>query len=183
MAPKNVVARRYAKALSASIEDAALSEKVVAELDTFVNTLKAEDQLSEFLFSPSFNSTEKWGVVEDLLAKAGSETRTKEFLRTLVLANRIEVVREAAQSYKELVYEKVGKAEVVIESAYALTESELASVQANLEKSTGKKLIIKTEIKPELVAGLKVTVEGKTIDGTLGSHLEKMQRTLLQADA
>jgi F-type H+-transporting ATPase subunit delta len=183
MASKNVIARRYAKALSASIEDAGLSEKIVSELETFVSMLRDEGELVDFLYSPSFLTQEKWNVVEDLLAKAGSENRTKEFLRTLVLANRIEVVGEVAQSFKELVYERVGKAEVLIESAYALTDSELAQVQANLEKTTGKKLVIKTDIKPDLVAGLKVTVEGQTIDGTLGSHLEKMQRTLLQAEA
>jgi len=117
------------------------------------------------------------------LNKAGATKDTAQFLRVLLDADRVLILEEVLAEFKKVLMDAMGEAEARVESAYALTESEVALIQANLEKTVGKKLRISVETKPELIAGLRVTADGKTFDGTLSTHLTRLHRQLSQAEA
>lgn len=184
MASKGIIAKRYAKALVQSLSgDAAASEKVLGDLETLGAAYETNNELNSFLESPVFSSQEKWTVIEELLNKGEADKQTVAFLKTVALADRSPLLPELVSSVKELLREAQGAAEAVIETAYALSDDQVSTVQKSLEKSLNKKLYVRTEVKESLVAGIRVTVDGKTYDGTLGAHLNKLERTLLQAEA
>lgn len=183
MATKTMIARRYAKAFSETFEDLSKAEVQAAELEQFSVLVSENNELSNFLTSPGFDVSEKWNVVSDCLVKAGASEELKGFIRVLVEAGRVAALEEVSVEFKQSVYEKLGYADATIDTAFALTDNELSSITETLEKAVGKKLKITTNIQPEMIAGLKVSVDGKTFDGSFGAHVEKMQRTLLQAEA
>ncbi len=183
MAAKTMVAKRYAKAFAETFEDLSKAEVQTVELEQFCQLLTANEGLAGLLKSPAFEASEKWTVLEEVLTKANSSSELKDFLRVLVDADRLAALYEVSVEFKQIVYAKLGYAEAIIESAYALTESELLTIKKSLEITTGKKLKVLTEINSAMIAGLKVTVDGKTFDGSLGSHLGRLQKTLLQAEA
>lgn len=184
MASKGIIAKRYAKALVQNLSgDHAASEKVLSDLETLGAVYKSSKELYSFLESPVFSSQEKWTVVEELLNKGQADQQTAAFLKAVVLADRAPLFPEILMSVKELLMDAQGAAEAVLETAYPLDEAQVTSVKKSLEKSLNKKLYVRTEVKESLVAGIRVTVDGKTYDGTLGSHLNKLERTLLQAEA
>jgi len=183
MAAKTMIAKRYAKAFAETFEDLSKAEVQTAELEQLCTLMKHNTQLEGLMKSPAFSSEEKWNVLNDVLAQTDASTELKDFLRVLVDADRFAALDELSVEFKQIVFQKLGYAEALVESAYALTDNELETLKASLELTTGKKLKIKKEIKAEMVAGLKVTVDGKTFDGSLGAQLGKLERTLLQAEA
>jgi F-type H+-transporting ATPase subunit delta len=183
MAAKATIAKRYARAFAEVFSDLNKANTAQGELESLLRTFNADKKLSQFLKSPAFERSEKWGVLSEVLAKAGATKETSQFLRVLLDSDRALLLDEVVSEFKKVIMEKLGEAEARIETAYALTETEVATIQANLEKTIGKKLRVNVEVKPELVAGLRVNVDGKTFDGTLATHMNRLQRQLSQADA
>lgn len=183
MAAKSSIAKRYARAFAEVSGQGQASQKNLESLELLVLAFEKDPKLSAFLKSPAFKGEEKWSVVADVLKKHESSRELTQFVKVLLDSNRITYVEEVVSEFKKIMLEKSGEAEAIIESAYALTESELSLVKANLEKGIGKKLRIKVEVEPSLVAGLRVRVDGKTLDGTLSSYMNRLQNQLLRAEA
>jgi F-type H+-transporting ATPase subunit delta len=183
MAAKSTIAKRYARAFVDTFSNVADASRQVDGLSALVRLTLQDKNLAAFLESPSFDRDEKWGVLEEILTKTSASKELTQFLRVLLDGGRILLLEEVFTEFKKVLMAKTGQAEALVESAYALTDSELNLVQTNLEKTLGKKLQIKLEVKPELVAGLKIHVDGKTLDGTFASHIEKLKKQLLQAEA
>ena len=63
-------------------------------------------------------------------------------------------------------------------SAVPLTEQQTAKLKEKLASISGKKieLIIKTD--PGVIAGIKVELDGKELDGTVNGRLSGISRTL-----
>jgi len=183
MAAKSTIAKRYARAFAETFTDTAKAVAAQAEFEGLVLNISTDKKLSEFMTSPAFDRTEKWGVFSGLLEKAGATKSLTDFLRVLLEADRLAIIEEVLVEFNKVLMDRLGEAEAHVETAYALTESELATIKSNLEKTTGKKLRVSVELKPELVAGLRVNVDGKTFDGTLATHLNRLQRQLSQAQA
>ena len=183
MAAKSTIAKRYARAFASMFSEPAKASLAQAELEALFRNFSAAKKFSEFLKSPAFDRAEKWSVLQEFLSKAQVSVETTKFLKVLLESDRAGLLEDVVFEFKKVIMEQLGEAEAHIESAYALTESEVATIQINLEKTVGKKLRLIVETNPELIAGLRVNVDGKTFDGTLASHLHRMQRQLSQADA
>ncbi|MEO5668120.1 MAG: ATP synthase F1 subunit delta [Bdellovibrionota bacterium] len=183
MAAKSTIGKRYARAFAEIVSDTTRASAAQAELESLVHTLSDDVKLSAFLKSPVFSREEKWSVLSELLAKSGTSKETTQFLKTILEADRVLLLEDILAEFKKVLMNKLGEAEAHIESAYALTETELSTIQANLEKTIGKKLRISVETNPALVAGLRVNVDGKTFDATLATHLTRLQRQLSRAEA
>ena len=63
-------------------------------------------------------------------------------------------------------------------SAVALSEEQKESLIAKLEKLCRKKIILSEKIDPEVLGGLKVEVDGKTLDGTVSGRLKEIRKNV-----
>lgn len=65
-----------------------------------------------------------------------------------------------------------------VRSTYALSDAELQRIAAALGKRYGCDLHLNTIIDPDVVGGIKVSVGGDVIDGTVSSRLEDARRLI-----
>ena len=72
-------------------------------------------------------------------------------------------------------------AEAVVTSAVRLTDSQLASLKANLEARSGKSVSLIQKLDPKVLAGIKVELEGVQLDGTVSGRLSGIGRKLDEA--
>ena len=63
-------------------------------------------------------------------------------------------------------------------SAVALSEEQKAALITKLEKLCQKKIILSEKIDPEVLGGLKVEVDGKTLDGTVSGRLKEIRKNV-----
>ena len=69
-------------------------------------------------------------------------------------------------------------ATAVVTSAVALTDEQMAALKDKLEKISGKTVTLTQKTDPTVLAGLKVELEGKQLDGTVKSRLDGLSRKL-----
>ena len=69
-------------------------------------------------------------------------------------------------------------ATAVVTSAVALTDEQMAALKDKLEKISGKTVTLTQKTDPTVLAGLKVELEGRQLDGTVKSRLDDLSRKL-----
>ena len=60
----------------------------------------------------------------------------------------------------------------------ALTDEQMAALKDKLEKISGKTVTLTQKTDPTVLAGLKVELEGRQLDGTVKSRLDDLSRKL-----
>ena len=68
--------------------------------------------------------------------------------------------------------------EAVVTSATELSEEQMSALKEKLEKISGKTISLKQRIDPSVLAGLRVELEGKQLDGTVQSRLSGISKKL-----
>jgi len=180
---KAAVAKRYSRALwllGRSVDEA---EGWVKSLETVTATFRASSDLRSLLFSPAFSAEQKAKAFASVLEAEGIPESLRNFLMTVLRANRIEAIEEISEAYRQKVLEARNSVEAIVETAFPLSAASEAKLVSHLEKIVGKKLIVKVKVLPDLLAGLRVHVGGKTLDFSFTAQLDKLERWLDRAQA
>jgi F-type H+-transporting ATPase subunit delta len=69
-------------------------------------------------------------------------------------------------------------AEAVVTSAVALSDEQMAALKSKLEKISGKTVALVQKRDPAVLAGLRVELEGRQLDGTVQSRLSGISRKI-----
>jgi len=83
-------------------------------------------------------------------------------------AGTFEALKDAAE----------GVAKARIDTAFALSDAELADIMAALEKHFGKKIEAAVTVDRELIGGARITVGDTVIDGSVQAKLAAMATKL-----
>src|SRR5690606_33354160 len=113
------------------------------------------------------------------LLKSRLDPAAQNFLTLLAENDRLELLPEIAQQFAQLKNRHDGVAEARIESAFALTDAQVAELMAGLEKKFGVKLKSTVSIEPSLIGGVRVSVGDQVLDASVRAQLERMRDTLV----
>jgi len=176
MAELTTIARPYAEAaFRLAREQNALP--VWSEMLRFVSVVVAEPKVATALDNPNLSAGDK----ESLLLSLAGERLNREgrnFVRVLVDADRVALLPEIESLFGELKDDAEGVARARIDSAYPVTDAQLAELTAALEKRFGKKIEATVAVDPALIGGARITVGDTVIDGTVQARLAAMARQL-----
>ena len=178
--PENSVAQRYAVAMIEVADELGIIEQVGSDLGGFADLVEAHDGLLKAAFSnPGFSVEERRAVLDDLLPKLEAHGTTANFLRLVNDKGRLGLAEEIAEAFGELADAKAGRIRVTVETAEPMTPQVQAEVQAALARATGKDVILRTQVVPELIAGLVARVDGKVYDSSLRTRLQSLKQALI----
>jgi len=83
------------------------------------------------------------------------------------------------EEYSRLADADAGVVRVAVDSATALSEEQSSRLQQALARLTGKQVMIQLHLAPELLAGVRVRIEDKMLDGSAAGRLEAL-RAIMQ---
>lgn len=177
MAERITVARPYADAAFAlAREQDALAPW--NEALRLAETIATDAQMADALANPKLNAAEKSALFLTVTGdRLGGETRN--FIRILVDADRIELLPEIRQLFETLRNEAEGVARTTIETAQPLNDAQLADLTKALAKRFGKRIEASTAVVPELIGGARITVGDAVIDGSVRGKLDAMRNALI----
>jgi F-type H+-transporting ATPase subunit delta len=121
---------------------------------------------------------EKAKVVEELSKKSGFDPLVSRFLILLAKKGRFSELREVLKAFRLQRLESEGGVLGHVVSADALSDADVQALVQAFEKKTGKKVRFEISVDSKLLAGFKVTLQGKTYDGTLRSQLDRAKAVL-----
>jgi F-type H+-transporting ATPase subunit delta len=176
MAELATIARPYAEAAFRLARDAnALPHW--SQMLSLVGAVVADPHVASALDNPRLTAGDKEAL---LLSICGDKLDTlgRNFVRVLVEAQRVTVMPQIAELYDKLRHDAEGVATAQIESAFPLTDTQLATITASLEQHFGRKIDATVAVVPALIGGARITVGDKVIDGSVQAKLEAMATQL-----
>jgi F-type H+-transporting ATPase subunit delta len=173
------VARRYARALFGIGLDAGKFEALGDELGELATLWNESDELRQALENPVFKPTEKRAVLQTILPKIAPTPEVQRFVLLLLERRRIMLLPAIARAYRDLTDAHVGRVRAEVTSAQELSPATLDRVRRSLEQRTGKKVIIKSTVDPELIGGVVARVGDLVLDGSVRTQLEDLRSRLV----
>ena len=176
MAEPSTIARPYAEAVF-KLADA---QGKLAEWSTALANLAAiasDERVRATIGDPNVPVAKVAGLFIAVLAGKLSGD-AENLVRVLAENGRLDVLAQIRAQYEALKNEREGVVEAEVYTAFEMAEVQLAELVARLEKNTGRKVRARVHLDRELIAGVKVVLGDKVIDGSARAQLGALETAL-----
>jgi len=172
MAELTTIARPYAEAAFRLARDRN-ELPAWSNMLQFASAVVADSRIGGVLGSPALSSGEKEAL---LLSVCGDhlDAQGRNFMRLLVEADRVSVLPQISTLFETLKNDADGVAQAHIDSAFPLTDAQVAELKSALEKHFGRTIETTVNVDPALIGGARITVGDTVIDGTIEAQLAAM---------
>ena len=170
------LAKRYGGSLYDLAAEENLTDQLMQELQTAVDSIEAEPQYLRLLATPSVPKQERCG----LLAKAfeGAHPYLVNFLKLLCEEDLIAELPGCLRAYRDRYNADHDILEVTAVSAVALTAANREKLLAKLQNMTGKNIVLTETVDPTVLGGIRLDMGGTRLDGTVQRHLERLREEI-----
>jgi ATP synthase F1 delta subunit len=173
------IARVYADALFAVAKQKGKLDAVRDQLGEFAEAIARSRDLQVFLFSPYFSSAEKReGIAR---AVSGAEPELLNFLELLAEKHRMPVIFRIRRRFDELWSREKRQLEVRLTSAVELDPEIVRRVGAEIERQTGQRIELQSEVDEGIIGGLVLRVGNMVLDASVHSRLERLRKEVAEA--
>ncbi len=179
------LARRYAKALLALADSPLARDRFDKDLEGFVEAVRARDPsgatILSVLCAKRFPLSERTALLRAVAGRLGLDRTLADFLAYVLERDRMVGIAQIARAFRRLADEDAGRLRAVYRTARPLPPADAAAVTKALQKATGKQVVARTEVDPELLGGLAVQVGSYLIDGSVRAQLARLRNELCNA--
>lgn len=173
------VARRYAKALFELGVDAGSLPSLVEEVRNIADVYAESSELRSALDNPLVPHAAKHAILADIADRAQASTVVKNAVLLLADRRRMHALPAIAELLHEMSDLREGVLRAEVTTATRLSDAYYARLQDQLEKMTGKRVVIDRKEDLSLVAGVVTRIGDTVIDGSLRTRLQEMSNALL----
>jgi F-type H+-transporting ATPase subunit delta len=174
----SIVARRYAQALLELGAEQGNLDKLVEDLGTIAIAWETSHELRNALENPLVSHTAKKAVIAELSEQIGAAPTTRHALLLLVDRRRTKTLPYIARTLRELADARKGVVRAEVTTAAPLSDAYYARLQAQLEKMTGKRVVVDRVTDPSLIAGVVTRIGDRIFDGSLRTRLQTLRDSL-----
>lgn len=154
-----------------------LTEPIMKDLIEVRGIFRENQDYLRLLAEPSIKREERIGLIEKAFGTA-CERYFVSFLKLLCDRGMLGEYEGCVEAYKKRYNADHNIAEAVVTSAVALNNGQLKALSARLEEMSGKTIALTSKVDPKVLAGIKVELEGKQLDGTVMGRLAGMSKKL-----
>lgn len=167
------LAARYANALYATALEARNAAHVLDDLRSVRDTIAAERTLKKTLYHPSIAASDKTEICRSIFGKSVTAT-TMHFLQVLFAAKRIVYLDPITEVFLNRCNQDNNRAVVKVTSAMPLPSDLHTRLREKITKLLGKEVMLEDEIDPRILGGVKLTLGGDVIDGSVAYKIQKL---------
>lgn len=179
------LARRYARALLGLAPDPGARDKYAKDLAALAeitrSTDESERQVITILANRRFPMRERTKLLEALASRVGADAMVVKFLTYVMERDRVGGLPDIARAYLRMADDAAGRVQAEVVAAAALSPDAVSGIKNALERATGKQVMLKTSVDPELIGGVVAKVGSYVLDGSLKSALARMRAELKEA--
>lgn len=177
-----ILARRYAKALFLVGQDRHILPDLRRDMKLFADTLRENQDFYYFFDSPEVTRKEKVKKLEEIFGDSFTEV-FHQFLMVVLKKGRQNLFLEIADAFNTEWDEYHNRVKARVASSIQLTPEMQKEIREQLTRQLKKEVILVPEVNPSLIGGIKITIDGKVIDGSIQGQLLKMKQYLLDQSA
>ncbi|MBQ5932747.1 MAG: ATP synthase F1 subunit delta [Lachnospiraceae bacterium] len=169
--------RVYGSSLYDLAAEEKLTEPIRDQMLAIKQILRDNPDYIRLLAEPSIKKAERIGLI-DAAFGSSCEKYLVSFLKLLCERDLLGEYEGCCEIFTKRYNEDHNISEAVVTSAVALNDSQLKALAGKLETMSGKKITITTKIDPKVLAGIKVELDGKQLDGTVSGRLSGIRKKL-----
>lgn len=175
----SIVARRYAQALLELGVETGTLDRLVEEMATIAQAWETSPDLRNALENPLVAHDAKKAVMTELSEQIGATQTTRHALLLLVDRRRTKALPHVARYLRELGDARKGILRAEVTTAAPLSDGYYGRLQAQLERMTGKKVVVDRKTDPTLIAGVVTRIGDRILDGSLRTRLQSLKDSLM----
>ena len=164
------IARPYAQAI---YDHSKGWEKDLGQLELALET----SEVQQLIDSPKLAYKEKTEVFLSLF-EGQIESKTSNFIKVLGESKRISLLPHISKEYRKLLSGTKGSSEVLITSAFELTDEQLKKVTDSLKVRYGDSLTTEQVIDKSLIGGFSIKCGDEVTDYSVKGKLEKLRNQI-----
>ena len=170
-------ARLYGDSLYDLSLEEGLSEEILDQMGTLRSVFAENPDYLSLLSDPAVALSERLGLIEEAFGPQAHRYLVS-FLKLLCEKGYLLDFADCHRQFQKRYNADNGITEAVVTSAVALSDAQKAALKEKLESSSGKlvSLIFRTD--PRVLAGVKVEMDGKELDGTAAGHMAGLSKRL-----
>jgi F-type H+-transporting ATPase subunit delta len=176
MAEPSTVARPYAEAAFKLADEAAALAKW-SEMLAALAMVATDARVRSAAADPNLGHEQVAGLFIAILAGRLS-AEAENFVRVLAHNGRLELLPQMREQFEALKNEREGVLEAEVHSAFELSPAQVADLAQRLEKKTGRKVRTKVHLDKDLIAGVRIVLGDKVIDGSARAQLGALETAL-----
>jgi F-type H+-transporting ATPase subunit delta len=173
------VASTYARAFADVVLSAHLdASRATAELRTIAALLAESAELRRVWENPAIPAEQKRRVLDVIAERDGITKQVRNLVAVLIDHRRVHFLEPIIQQVEKELDARLGFAEAEITSARELGDAEKRTLEAQVEKLTGKKVRARYGQDESLLGGAVVRVGSTIYDGSVKGQLERIREDI-----
>ena len=166
--------KEYAEALFELAAGEEVLEETSDGLVTVVSALKQTPEYRQLLSSAAVGKAARIEALENAF-RGKIPNVLLGVLRMMVSRGHVSALDGMALEFEELSRQYRGESVALVTSAVPLKEAEAVAIRAELEKRFARRIVLRCELDPGLIGGVRVEVEGRVIDGSVRNKLDQIK--------
>ncbi|MFK4753945.1 F0F1 ATP synthase subunit delta [Oceanobacter antarcticus] len=176
MAELTTLARPYAKAVFAEAEEKKSLDAWSDDL-ALLSTYASDAEMAKLLVHPSLTAAQQAQALIDVCGEKLNDA-AKNLVHVLAENKRLTLLTEITALYEELKAQLQNAVDVVVTSAYALTETQSNKLAQALKAKLQRDVRMTSEVDESLIGGAIIRAGDLVIDGSLTGKLSKLAEAM-----
>ena|SRR3984893_9730680 len=173
------VASTYARAFADVVLSAHLdASRAVGGLREIARLLSENAILKRVWENPAVPAEQKRGVLDAIVQREGIDKPVRNLVAVLIDHRRVRFLPRIIEQLEKELDSRLGFAEAQISSVRELADAEKQALEAQVAKTTGKKVRAQYALDSSLLGGAVVRVGSTIYDGSVKGQLEKIREAI-----
>jgi len=176
MAELAALARPYAEAVFLMADEKGRIDQWSDMLE-FLKQVTSDELLKKISDNPKVSKQALEGAMLDI-CEGQIDEEGLNLIKLLIKNDRLQLASEIAEQFEIRKAEKCGLLDVLVTSAYPMSDNDKDVLQKSLSESFGKKVKISVEEDSSLIGGIVIRAGDKVIDGSLSGQIQQLAKQL-----
>jgi len=177
----DAIGRRYARAIFEIGKEEGQLATISEQLRDIAGAYAASEELRSTLENPLVPEEVRSAIIDEIANRSGAGATTQRALRVITKQRRLRALPDIARHLDRLVDDDAKLVRAHVTSASALNESVLGRIRAEIEKSTGSKVVLTHAVDASLLGGVVTRIGDRVVDGSLRTRLLAFRDAALPA--
>ena len=170
-------ARVYGGSLYELAQEEHLEEEILSEMKEIRALFRENPEYPRLLSEPSIPRKERIGLI-DAAFGSQAEPYLVNFIKLLCEKNLLCEFGGCQEAFQRRYYAAHNIAEALVTSAASLSKEQEELLKKKLETMSGKTVVMELKTDPSVLAGVRVELDGKLLDGTVKGRLAELSRRI-----
>jgi len=173
------VASTYARAFADVVFDAHLdAARAIGGLRQIASLFSESVELRRVWENPAVPADQKRKLLDAIVQRDGIEKPVRNLVAVLIDHRRLPFLLRIVEQLEKEIDARMGFAEAQIASARELDDAEKRSLEAQIARSTGKKVRASYGLDSSLLGGAVVRIGSTIYDGSVKGQLERIKEAI-----